>query len=318
MPRFIPFILVVICGAVPVSAQSNVISFFPVASSEAANPPPLDSLVILCQHKVEYQGSKGWLSLAGRRGGEVLVVVDGRVEKLSEAISFVPVGTAFPPTARPEPKGTLDWGFVWDRNGDGRADYMAYLDGALFLLPDTVPADFPVFVRGPSALGGPGGTDYFGWPEKPLPANREERAKDFPRSLGGAGVQVFIHRDAVPYLERSVRMVYYHYADDNFDGRVEGVVVPERDSERPLFVGRRTVFRSTRGDGSVDQAWSFRSSISDTLSLPKPTAGGFVWWPTWSAGPMSVTEPFERGAMLLTLTNSAVKGCGSDVHLRRE
>jgi hypothetical protein len=312
------------CGVASLAAQSSIISFYPIARAETANPPPLDSLVVLCRQKIEYQGNEGWLTLAGRRGGEALVVIDGKIKELPEAISLVPVstavpvGTAIPPTALPGPNGTLDWGYLWDRNGDGRADYLAYLDGALFVLPDTVPADFPVVVSGSSALGGPGVTAYFGWPDKPLPASREERGKDFPVVLGQWFGSLAIHRDALPFLERSVRMVFYHYADDNFDGLIEGAVVPERDSVRMLFVGWWTVFRSSRGDGTVDQAWSFRSNITDTLGLPSPIAGDFVWWSTFSANPMPAREPFERGAMLLTLTNEAVKGCGSKVHLRRE
>jgi len=318
MRRLLFLIAVAGLGPRPVSAQSDVISFYSLASAQSLNPPAIDSLVILCRKQLEYQGETGWVTIAGRRGGQALLFINGKIKNLSEAIALVPARPTLPPTARPGPKGTLDWGYVWDRNGDGRVDYIVYLDNATFVLPDSVPSDFPLLVHTPSALGGPKAIDYFGWPERPIPADSAERAKNFPAVWGGVTGSMAVDRDAIPILERSVQMVFFHYADDNFDGRPEAVVVPERDVQRPIFVGRRTVFRSTGGGGAVNDAWSFRRAITDTLSLPKLVDGGYVWWPMFSANPMPARQPFEVGGMLLTIVNLAVKECGADVHLRRE
>jgi hypothetical protein len=43
-----------------------------------------------------------------------------------------------------------DWAYVYDRNADGHADYLAYLVGPLPVMPDSFPADLPVEAAGMS------------------------------------------------------------------------------------------------------------------------------------------------------------------------
>ena len=45
----------------------------------------------------------------------------------------------------------VDWAYVFDRNRDGRADYLCYLIGPLPVEPDSLPADFP---KGTAPLAG--------------------------------------------------------------------------------------------------------------------------------------------------------------------
>jgi len=37
----------------------------------------------------------------------------------------------------------MDWGYVFDRNHDGKVDYLAYLDGANLVVPDDWTGDLP-------------------------------------------------------------------------------------------------------------------------------------------------------------------------------
>lgn len=83
---------------------------------------------------------------------------------------------------------TMNWAYVFDRNGDGRVDYLAFL-------------------------------------ESPMPVWPEGEKGEKPRILGN-----ILGKD-YKMAFRNVKMVFWHLADQNFDGRADAVMVPMRDKK---------------------------------------------------------------------------------------
>jgi hypothetical protein len=319
MRRQVIFTVVTSICVPSLQGQSDVVSFHPVAAAQAIHPPSLDSLTTLCSPKLEFRGDRGWVTFVGvQRGDAILGVLGPKVERLSESISLDTVAGKFPPSARPGFNSTLDWAYLWDRNADGRVDYVAYLDGAVPVLPDSTPADYPTFVRGTSAPAGAAKLDYFGWPDRPPAENAEERSRSFLPVISGRSGSFAIHREAYPFYKQSVRLVFLHFVDDDFDGRTDVVVLPEADTERPLMVGRWTAFRSPDGDGRATSAWSFRRRITDTISVPQLSGQEYTWTWTGTMGAESVRKQLERGDYLFELLQLATKECGKRIRLRQK
>lgn len=218
------------------AAQSDLLSFYAAAQATVESPPPANRLTVRCAQELPSAenvfGATGWVSfLAPPRESSAWIAAftTGRIRRPGEALSTTVLFSPFP-TAKPNASATLDWGYVWDRNGDGRVDYIAYLQNSLAILPDPLPDSFPTPTR--TADG------------------------KFEMSTP------FLHA-----LIDHAAMVFRHYADDDFDGRVDGAVYEDFDDTRPLFVRRRIVARASGVDGAADQAWAFRRGITDTLEV---------------------------------------------------
>ncbi len=130
------------------SSGFDFIDFYPVAEARTQSPPDLTTLSIVCREK------KFWgphITFVGNPDKKIILVTftDKRVENLDRVITLIPkFFTAtkeelYSPTARIGPDATLDWTYVYDRNGDGRVDYIAYLYAVLPVKPDDFPEDFP-------------------------------------------------------------------------------------------------------------------------------------------------------------------------------
>ncbi|WP_162910364.1 hypothetical protein [Azohydromonas sediminis] len=176
------------------------------------------------------------------------------------------------PTARVGPSGTLDWACVYDRNGDGRIDYLVYLNNAMAVLPDPLPPDFP------------------------KPELRPDGSLRVSMELFSA-------------IVKNAQMVFRHYADDRFAGSVDGVVVEEYDPERPMFVRGHVAYLAAR-DERPEEAWAFRRLINErTRTLTRDANQGYRL-PTPPAGQTEPASAFvERGTRLLGLFNAALARC---------
>ena len=116
-------------------------SFYQVNSALTHRPPEIGSLRKICE-----QPNDGvYLSFWGESGGNAFLAVFSRnpVSDLSKVISLQVLFAPFP-TARPaSEESSLDWGYIFDRNGDGRVDYLIYLDAARPIAPDQFPENYP-------------------------------------------------------------------------------------------------------------------------------------------------------------------------------
>jgi hypothetical protein len=188
------------------------------------------ALVVLCQEAPAAEAPKGyeslWVSFIGTAPSRVLLFAftKERFASPSEVVTLRPRYNPLP-TARFSKSATLDWGYVHDRDADGRVDYVAYLQNAHAVLPDPLPEGFP------TARPGPDGT-----------------VKNVSKELLYAVVD-------------SAQMVFRHYADDDRDGKFDAMVIEEFDPDRPMFVKDWVVYRPSKPGGPIDEAWAFRGDI---------------------------------------------------------
>ncbi len=271
-------IALIAAPAVDAEAPPGLIDFHDVARARAAAAVDEEKLSVVCAEKLEGDGAPAgyaglWLSFLTTERGRIQIaaLTKAPIARPAEAIALKPRFNPLP-TARVGPAGTLDWAYVYDRNGDGRIDYLVYLQNAYAVLPEPLPPDFP----------------------------KPEMRPD--GSVRGS-------MDLLHAMIYNAQMVFSHYADDRFDGRVDAVVVPEFDAERPPFVRGYVAYRAP-GEGHAEEAWTFRTSIGERIrTLARDADKGYLL-PTAEAGK---TEPagkrLARGTQLLGLFNAALARC---------
>jgi len=276
-------IVVITLLAPPAGGQSSVLTFHATAQATIDKPPPAESLRIACAREVRADetpvGAKGWFSLLApprENAAWIAAFTLRKIGKPGNALSTTPRWTPIP-TAKPVPGATLDWAWVWDRNGDGRVDYVAYLQNAQAVLPDPVPDTLPI--PGRSAAG--------------------------RFTLTAPLLYAMIDNTA---------MVFRHYADDDFDGKVDAVVVEEFDDLRPMFVRGWVVARATACDGVADEAWAFRHAITDTTRVIARGPDGTYRIPAVAAEGEPQSEPaaarFAHANAVLAAINALADRCG--------
>ena len=259
-------------------APPGLIGFHDVARARAAAAADEEKLSVVCAEKLHADGVPSgygglWLSFLTTERGRIQIaaLTKAPIARPAGAIALKPRFNPLP-TARVGPAGTMDWAYLYDRNGDGRIDYLVYLQNAYAVLPEPLPANFP----------------------------KPEMRPD--GSVRGS-------MDLLHAMIYNAHMVFSHYADDRFDGRVDAVVVPEFDAERPPFVRGYVAYRAA-GEGHAEEAWTFRTSIGERIrTLARDADEGYLL-PTPEPGK---TEPagrrLERGTQLLGLFNAALARC---------
>lgn len=135
------------------------------------------------------------------------------------------------------PNPSPNWGYVFDRNGDGKADYLCYYAGQKPVKGPGFPPDFP------------------------------KREADGKLRLKEAHIL---------YLVSRMRAIFFHVADDDFDGRVDGVVLYSLDPSRD-WVDGWGLFRNTKPGAGADVAILFRDDITKPTGKPKREGEGWAW-----------------------------------------
>lgn len=270
-----------LCGASAArEASPDFVAFYPIAIGAAARPENEKDLRVLCEARLDgrappdYAGR--WLSfLSSRTDFMLAAITKAQIKAPADVISLRPRFAPLP-TALVTPASTLDWMYLYDRNGDGRVDYLVYLQNAHAVLPDPVPTDFPT-----------------------------------PQLLVDGRIRV--SKELAYAMIDHAQLVFRHYADDNFDGIVDAVVVEEFDKERPMFVSGYVAYSVARGD-TAPRAWAFRNDISKGTRELTAGAGQVILLPTAEPG---VLEPasarLAQGSRLLDLINRTLEGCSGAV-----
>jgi hypothetical protein len=149
---------------------------FVVVHAMTQSALPRDQLHVKCQVKVDEgyvslietpETGVGWVALTSRRFSD-------------------PGKNLLTRGQMPGERGgvTMDWGYVLDRNRDGRVDYLAFLYGTACVAPEKC--------------------------EEPLPS-----------VTGGT-----LTRELIEVITRNIRLVFWHIADENHDGRTDAAAVP--------------------------------------------------------------------------------------------
>ena len=167
-----------------------------------------------------------------------------------------------------QPDRSLDWGFLNDRNSDGWIDYFVYLDGAM-----------PVKTAAIAGL----------IPKKPG-AKRGDRVK-------------IESKDELELIIRNTRLVFTHHADDNFDGKSDGVVAALWDIENPIWMYGNGVMRSRAFTQEVDEDWRFITDIGTRAGTIARTPEGFA------VSSLRGQRPLETSTKLLEAINKGIRAC---------
>lgn len=139
----------------PRSAASppGLIAFYPRVAARAAKPPAEKALRVLADWTHPDGAHVAFVS-TGKRYSLVAVLTKQKFKKPEEALFLAPryvvakdmkaVQAGREPLVRATAGEVVDWAWVYDRNGDGRADYLCYLVGPMPVEDDSFPAGFPL------------------------------------------------------------------------------------------------------------------------------------------------------------------------------
>jgi hypothetical protein len=147
-------------SAAPLHAIANppgLIAFYPRVAARAAKPPAEKSLRVLYDWTHE-DGSHVSFVAIGKKTSILVVLTKQKFKKPEEALFLSPryvvakdmqaVHAGKAPLVRATAGEVTDWAYAYDRNGDGRADYLCYLAGPMPVEGDSFPADFPTDAQG--------------------------------------------------------------------------------------------------------------------------------------------------------------------------
>jgi hypothetical protein len=138
------------------------------------------------------------------------------------------------------------------------------------------------------------------WPVGPAAIKPPDFPADFPKgsTMTGQQYQCWI---------KNVKVAYQHWADDDFDGTIDAVVLEAYDPDRPWIEGWQAI-RSSRFDGALDNCWFFKDRIDEKGGECERSGGGYRTRTGYNPvfGPEGLTE---LSAFLSSL-NAAAGKCG--------
>jgi len=209
------FLMLAVCPDI-CSAEDNIFSFYEKANAKTQSSPDESKLSILCEKQV----GKKFVSFIGIENKKALIaaVTDEKVETLDQQIVLSARFTKELPSLPVHGKIT-DWSYVFDRNKDGKIDYIAQRLGLLPVKQKDFPTDFP--------------------------------------TKGG-----LMRLENIKFYYKNSRLVFDHLADDNFDGKIDGVVLEVMDPNRD-WIENWMVISSSRFDNMPDTCWYFRDSMKE-------------------------------------------------------
>lgn len=252
-------------------------TFYAKVYAATQSPPENSSLKTLCSARVD-----GTVVTFVTHDRERILIVAFTARPLLDAskdISLRPVTLHAKPRRPPRPSATMDWAYVYDRNEDGRVDYLAFLDGPSPIIPNPKPKNF-------SQLA---------------PPAKAEKAN------GTTEFSIHLNLEQLLYALRHTKQVFWHLGDDNFDGTVDGYAVPTRDA-RTAWIDGHMIVRSTEFDGEFNRCVFAPSSRGTSPAACRKSGASYVVQGKVLSGIHVV--PTGEELPLLSLINQAVRKCG--------
>ena len=264
------------------NAQDDIINHFLIADSLCNYPElqqPIDTICVqqIPQYLTKNVGgktvtdtSKFYVSFLGYAGQKQIFIAAITLKPLEKPNSDILRIVDFDETS-PRLGRVSTWGYVFDRNNDGKIDYMALVDGAAPFKDDNVPEDFPV--RGQNLT----------LPELEM------------------------------YMSKC-RIIFNHWADDNFDGQIDAVIHTDMDPVRD-WVDRRLVIRGTKFDGKFNNVWAFRNLPIGDREKIEYSETSVPYRPLGKLSGQITPAMFEEKTAILSLLNRAASRCdiGKDI-----
>ena len=239
--------------------QYPIDKYFPIADSITTFPPTGEPLVILCQKKID----RYYVSFVGlrREAKARIVVVTAKRFTEPDSISLAVAFNGYRPSTGTVPT----WGYIYDRNEDGKIDYLALLSGAAAFKG----ADFP---------------------------------ENYPRR------KEYFTREQLEYFVGHCRLIFNHWADDNYDGILDAVIHIDMDSTRD-WVDRRLIARSKMFNRMFDDVWGFYETTSEEPQQISFTGDGVPLHSLTNQHDTLTWKMFDEKSGILQLLNRAANAC---------
>jgi hypothetical protein len=258
---FLSALLVVFfCTGISAAEKKDIARFYPKAESIASYPEIGKSLKIICQRKIDNL----WISFIGYNEENKIAIVAATNEMIQNPnkeiyriLDFV--------EGSPVLGKVTTWGYVFDRNKDGKIDYMALVDGAAPFLDDRVPESYPA--RG--------------------------------QKLDRNELELFVNK---------CKIIFNHWADDNYDDKVDAVVHVDIDPLRD-WVRRKIFARCTKFNNRFNDVFAFRKKITGEHEKIDFTATKVPYRPLGSISGSITKDVLQRQTDILYMINRAVKNC---------
>lgn len=257
-------LLILSAGAVPCKAEDSILTFYEKAVKRIDSPPDESRLSVECREKIDNL----YINFVGIEKGKVLLaaITEKKLKKPDKEIMLrVYLTKSLEKPILPTRDYIMDWGYVYDRNGDGKIDYVAYNIGPMPFKQKNFPEDYP---------------------KRGQPMNFSE----------------------MELLFDSMRLLFTHWADDNYDGKVDAVVVEALDPERNWVEGRMAV-RSSKYDGAVDEGWFFKDDINVKEKDAERAGNGFRTRRIPGIEPVYGPGELVHKSKILNMLNEAAEKC---------
>jgi len=113
----------------------------------------------------------------------------------------------------------------------------------------------------------------------------------------------------VQFFLEKCRIVFNHWADEDYDGRLDAVVQADLDPDRS-WVYRYIYAASTAHNGTLDDVWSFRTDTSSFNDSVTVTADGVLYHPIGAPQGLLGAKDLDEKSAIMTLMNEAIDSCG--------
>ncbi len=264
-------------------AQEDIISFYPKAYAKTQNPPEEKKLMVIAEQKMEDK----YVTFLGVEKGKVLLaaITNEQLKKVKDKIRLkvrfeekyfgVELGY-YASTFFEMRRVSLDtnymsnWGYVFDRNNDGKIDYIAYFVGI-------------------------------------YPVKRKDFPSDFPKDLKSLGRSE--QQEYVETFKKSCQLIFVQSADDNFDGEADAVVIERMDTERD-WVDSWMILEDVDLDEKIDSCWFFRDSVGVKIRGCLKTKEGFWTYRAGGKSSVFGNEDLSKISENFSLLNKAANLCG--------
>lgn len=136
----------IITGVYSSRGEESILTFYNKAAARTQNPPDEAYLEVVCREKIDNL----YITFVGIETGKVLLAAI-TVKKFKKPdrdillkVHFAKSGDPrMPILILPTRDYVVDWGYVYDRNGDGKIDYVVYNVGPVPFKKKDFPADYP-------------------------------------------------------------------------------------------------------------------------------------------------------------------------------
>lgn len=253
-------VLFVACVSASYCQQYPIEKYFSIADSVSSYPPAGEKLTILCQKKIDQY----YVSFVGTEGGAkaMMAVVTAKQFTEPDSISLTVAFNGYRPSTGKIPT----WGYMFDRNSDGKIDYLALVSGAAAFKANDFPEQFP---------------------------RRNE----------------YMVQSQLEYFVNHCRLIFNHWADDNYDGSVDAAIHIDMDSTRD-WVERRLLVRSKAFSRTFDDAWGVYERTSEEPHEIAFTDEKVPFHSLANQHDAITWKSMDDKSGVLQLLNRAVQACG--------